>query len=64
MLAGSLERIPLTLTASDGDSLTIDATWFVSEEWPGPTVIGWRGALERIRFAIDPSEESFYFGSF
>lgn len=61
-LAGTLERLDLTLIADDGQKLRVDATWFVSEEWPGPTVIGWRGALERIRFAVDPVEEHFYFG--
>jgi hypothetical protein len=26
-------------------------------------VLGWKGCLERIRWAIDPAEEIFYFGS-
>jgi hypothetical protein len=29
----------------------------------GPTVLGVRGFLERVRFALDPSESLFYFGS-
>jgi hypothetical protein len=41
--------------------LTIDATWFVSEEWPGPAVIGWKGCLERMRFGLDPGHDLFYF---
>jgi hypothetical protein len=61
--AGDLERIPLHLPAEEGELLTVDATWFVCEDWPGPTVLGWKGCLERIRFAFDPSEETFYFGA-
>lgn len=35
-------------------------------EWSGPIVLGYRGFLERIRFALDPGvvpgEQMFYFG--
>lgn len=62
VLTGSLERIPLRFPADDGASMSIEATWFVSADWPGPTVIGWTGGLERMRFAIDPGEEALYFG--
>jgi hypothetical protein len=31
-------------------------------DWPGPTVLGWRGCLDRFRWAIDPDDEVFYFG--
>lgn len=61
-LTGRLERIPVVLPAAEGDSLSVEATWFVSFEWLGPTVLGWKGCLERIRFALDPGDESFYFG--
>jgi hypothetical protein len=59
---GRLIRIPMGFDAAEGEDLELEATWFVSEEWPGPTVIGWRGCLERIRFAFDTDEEWFYFG--
>lgn len=64
LLQGRLERLPLTFTAEEGEEVEIDATWFVSEQWPGPLVIGWTGCLERMPFALDPSpgEEWFYFG--
>jgi hypothetical protein len=62
IFAGSLERVALRFPADFGEALSIDATWFVSPEWPGPSVIGWTGGLERVRFAVDPGEESFYFG--
>jgi hypothetical protein len=62
-IRGRIERLPVTLLAQEGEDLTLDATWFVSEDWPGPPVIGWKGCLERLRFALDPDDESFYFGS-
>jgi predicted aspartyl protease len=60
---GSLERITLRFDAEDGMWTEIDATWFVSADWLGPLVIGWKGALERIRFGLDPATETFYFAS-
>jgi len=33
--------------------------------WPGPTVLGYRGLLERVRFALDPGTGGppmFFFG--
>lgn len=44
-----------------GKSMTVEATCFVSAAWPGPLVIGWKGCLERMRFALDPDDEFFYF---
>jgi hypothetical protein len=60
-LRGELVRIGIEFPAAEGMYLQVDATWFVSEEWPGPLVIGWRGCLERFRFALDRGDESFYF---
>ncbi len=60
-LAGRLVRMPLAFVAEDGETVDVDATWFVSPDWPGPAVIGWKGCLERIRFALDPTLEQFYF---
>jgi hypothetical protein len=61
LIAGRLERLPVKFRADEGEPLELEATWFVSEEWPGPTVIGWRGCLEPLRFAVDPREDWFYF---
>ncbi len=65
---GSLYRINITLIAekkSDYD-LTVESSVFVSTQWEGPIVLGYRGFLERIRFALDPGvipgEQMFYFG--
>lgn len=58
---GRLERIPVRFPNREGEPLTIEATWFVCPDWPGPLVLGWKGCLERFRFALDPTEELFYF---
>ncbi|MGV3720836.1 MAG: hypothetical protein ACO1SX_07990 [Actinomycetota bacterium] len=61
LIPGALVRTSLSFPAEEGQETQVDATWFVSAEWPGPAVLGWKGALERIRFAIDPADETFYF---
>jgi hypothetical protein len=47
-------------------SRTSQVSVFVSKEWEGPIIPGYRGFLERIRFALDPGvvpgEQVFYFG--
>jgi hypothetical protein len=58
---GTVQRLSLTLIATEGQNLTLDTSWFISEDWPGPMVVGWKGCPERMRFALDPSDESFYF---
>lgn len=60
---GSLERLPLRLAAEEGESLSIEATWFVSPDWPGPLVLGWKGCLERFHFAFDTTQELLYFAA-
>jgi hypothetical protein len=62
-LVGHLERLPIRFHADEGDSSELQATWFISDEWPGPTIVGWKGCLERLRFALDPDENAFYFGA-
>jgi hypothetical protein len=60
-LGGRLERLSLTFDASEGRPLTVQATWFVSADWPGPMVVGWKGCLERIQFGFNTTLEMFYF---
>lgn len=66
-LEGSLIRLNITLVADRGQDLTVDATTFVPDSefaWDNfPCFIGLSGFLERIRFAIDPNTDTFYFGS-
>ena len=67
-IPGSLYRINITLIAEENRDydLTVESSVFVSKEWRGPIVLGYRGFLERIRFALDPGvvpgEQMFYFG--
>jgi hypothetical protein len=61
LLSGELPRVPIAFVAEEGERTEVDATWFLSPDWPGPIVIGWKGCLERMRFAIDPSDDDFYF---
>jgi hypothetical protein len=60
---GHLERLRLRFPADAGQDWEIEATCFVSPDWPGPMVIGWKGCLEWMRFALDPGEDAFYFGA-
>lgn len=61
-LTGRLERTQIRIVADEGDSLEIDATVWVSREWPAGNFIGYAGLLERVRFAVDPSTNTIYFG--
>jgi len=59
---GRLERTSLEIVADQGDSLVVDATIWVSPHWRSGNFLGYGGLLERIRFAVDPIENSFHFG--
>jgi hypothetical protein len=62
---GYLVRVPLIIPADEGqgESLEIEATFFVSGQWPqGKSFIGYSGFIEFIRIALDPQEHYFYFG--
>lgn len=64
---GALHRLNLTIRAEQGKELTINAVVFVPDQtasWPGlPSVIGLEGCLEWVRFALDTSTDTFYFGA-
>lgn len=66
-LDGSIIRVNMTLPADEGEDLDVDATVFIPdvEEYWGdfPSFIGQIGFLERMRFAVDPSTDTFYFGT-
>ncbi len=62
-MEGTLERYPIMLAALEGQSLEIDATLFVCSEWQRGNFLGYTGLLQRIRFAIDPVSQLFYFDS-
>jgi hypothetical protein len=62
LIRGRIERMAVRLLATEGADVQIEATFFISPDWPGPTVLGWRGGLERVRIALDPFEDWLYFG--
>lgn len=68
-IKGTLHRIPMTLVAEEGNSLRIEPTFFVPQLDPDQVwdddfscVLGMYLCLERLRFAVDPSTDTFYFG--
>ncbi len=61
-IQGELFLHRIEFIAEDGDSLGIEATTFVPPGWRGPSFIGYTGVLDRMRFAIDPQRNRFYFG--
>lgn len=65
-MRGALHRVPLTILASQGNTITIEATAFVPERAAEgsnfPCVLGIYLCLDRLRFAVDPLHEVFYFG--
>ena len=62
-IKGKLVTATTTLVAEEGESIEVESTVFVSSEWPEGNFIGYSGLLERIRFAIDPGSNSFFFGA-
>ena len=68
VIHGRLHRLQLTILPDDGEPLDIQATAFVpepgeEESWGDvPSILGLYGCLERLRFAVDPTTEMFYFG--
>ena len=63
LISGWLERTQIDILADEGATLSVQATVFVSPHWRWGNFIGYCGLLERVRFAVDPSDNSFYFGS-
>lgn len=62
------DQIPVTIEAHRGEELIVLATVFIPEleptqGWDLPNFIGLSGFLERIRFAVDPFNNEFYFGT-
>jgi hypothetical protein len=62
IIEGRLERIPLVLVADEGVSLDMEATFLVSQGWSGKTFLGYTGFLDKLRIALDPLLNHFYFG--
>jgi predicted aspartyl protease len=62
---GKLYRTAVVLLASEGESVEIEVTTFVpdDEAWNDePLFLGLFSCLDRVRFAVDPAGDRFYFG--
>jgi len=65
---GSIHRVFLTLLAREGQGMELEVTAFVPDtppylQWNLPSFMGLSGCLERLRFAVDPVTDTFYFGT-
>ncbi|MHC1773151.1 MAG: retropepsin-like aspartic protease [Flexilinea sp.] len=66
---GYLHRLQIQFIAEEGEGVLVEATVFVPKLEPYqertnfPSLIGLNSCLERLRFAIDPSADHFYFGA-
>lgn len=63
LLRGTLVRRRIWLLAEEGDSLEVDATFWVAREWRYGHFLGYTGFLQRIRFALDPQSNQLFFGA-
>ena len=66
VFGGSVYSCPVVLLAERGRACSFDARLLVAREWPGPVVLGYPAALDRIRLAFDPGTSpaaaQLYFG--
>ena len=54
----------VVLSSTQGEELAIEGVCIaVTDEWKDPIILGLTNMLDRIRFAVDPSQGKFYFGS-
>ena len=68
---GYLFRRPIRLRAEAGEDAIVEATIFVPDAssapaWEAgrrPFILGMGGCLERMRFAVDPGSDTFYFAA-
>ena len=65
---GHFYRMPITLLADEnmGNNVEVNSTVLIVNDWPGPSILGYRGFMERLRIALDPgvyaNDAMFYFG--
>ncbi len=63
LMRGSLVRRRVWLLAEEGESLDVDATFWVGPEWRYGHFLGYTGFLQRIRLALDPQSNQLHFGA-
>ncbi len=60
---GFVFPVIVTFPADEGVEATLEALAWTAESFGGPNLIGYGGLLEKVRFAVDPAENRFYFGA-
>ena len=61
---GSLYLIRIEIFAELGEDLDLEVVALVAPGWRAPSIIGYSGALDRFRFAVDPQNNRFLFACF
>jgi hypothetical protein len=64
LIDGFLAKVGISLVSEFGEDLILEPTFFISPEWNGPNVLGWKTCIESIRLAIDPSRNMLFFGTY
>ncbi len=59
---GELYIHRIRLIAEEGEPLDIESTVFVPPEWRAPSILGYTGAMDRMRVAFDPEISCVYYG--
>ncbi len=60
-IRGDLYILRVIIFAAIGEDLDVEVVTFISPDWHGPSVIGFSGASDRFRFAVDPQVNRFFF---
>ncbi len=60
-VAGELYLLRVELIAETGKDLDLETVVFIAPEWRAPSYIGYSGALDRMRFAVNPEHSRWYF---
>lgn len=58
---GELFLLRIELLAETGQDLDFEAVVFIVPGWRAPSYLGYSGALDRLRFAINPDTSRWYF---
>ena len=63
-IQGNLYLMRIEIFAELGEDLDLEVVALVASDWQGPSIIGYSGALDRFRFAVDPQNNRFLFACF
>lgn len=60
-IQGNLYLMRIEIFAEVGEDLDLEVVALVASDWQGPSIIGYSGVLDRLRFAVDPQSNRFLF---